>query len=161
MRGPMVDQTSEEARAEALELLEALTERQLGAHWNFGPTTGAVLRAVAANPDRVRCATGYVSPDDEFPATSTVYVRPPRPFRISVGPSQFYGPWPGDDDFDEDEEYVHPDWCECSDLLRYTREELGLDQRYAPDEILPDGPRWLPPDADPREPEQWLRLWWD
>lgn len=161
MRGPMQDLTSEEARAEALELLEAFTERQLESRWNFGPTTGAVLRAVAANPNRVRCAAGYLTPDEDCPATSTVYVRPSREFRISVGPSQFYGPFPGDDDFDETEEYVHPDWCECASLCEYVRDELGLDQQYGPDEILPDGPRWLPPDADPGEPEQWLRLWWD
>jgi hypothetical protein len=156
----MLDQTSEEARAEARDLLAALSEPQLGARWNFGPTTGAVLRAVVADPDRVRCATGYVSPEDEHPATSTVYVRPPRPFRISIGPSQFYGPWPGDDDYDE--EYVHPDWCECDALRSYLRDELGLDQEYGPDEILPDGPRWLPPDvADCGDQDQWLRLWWD
>jgi len=154
----MPDLTSEEARAEALELLAAFTDRQLEARWNSGPTTGAVLRAVAANPDRVRCADGYLTPDDDYPATSTVYVRPPRTFRISIGPSQFYGPWPGDDD----EEYVHPDWCECDALRRYIRDELGLDQDGGPDEILPDGPRWLPSGIDdPGEPAQWLRLWWD
>jgi hypothetical protein len=156
----MQDRTSEEARADALELLATLTARQLEARWNLGPTTGAVLRAVAANPDRVRCAAGYITPDGEHPATSTVYVRPSRPFRIAAGPSQFYGPWPGDEDYDE--EYVrHPDWCECDNLRRYLRDELGLDQEGGPDEILPDGPRWLPPDADFREPDQWLRLWWD
>ncbi|MGC5166461.1 hypothetical protein [Luteimicrobium sp. DT211] len=157
----MTDLSSEEAREEALELLDELTDRQLEARWNDGPTTGAVLRAVAANPDRVRCATGYIHPDDDWPATSTVYVRPERPFRIAVGPSQFYGPFPGDPEYDEDEEYVHPDWCECEGLRQYIRDELGLDQQYGPDEILPDGPRWLPPDADAGEPAQWLRLWWD
>jgi hypothetical protein len=157
----MQDVTCEEARAQALELLAALNDRQLEARWNFGPTTGAVLRAVAAHPDRVRCASGYLTPDEDYPATSTVYVRPPREFRISVGPSQFYGPFPGDDGYDELETYVHPDWCECDALGEYVRGELGLDQQYGPDEILPDGPRWLPPGVDPDEPAQWLRLWWD
>lgn len=85
MRGPMHQTTPDEARADALTLLATLTDRQLQARWNFGPTTGAILRAVAADPERVRCEAHYLSADEKHPATSTVYVRPPRPFRISPG----------------------------------------------------------------------------
>lgn len=155
MRGPMQQTTPDEARADALTLLATLTDRQLQARWNFGPTTGAILRAVAADPERVRCEAHYLSADEKHPATSTVYVRPPRPFRISRGPSQFDGSW-------DDNEYTHPDWCECEGLLRHVRDELGIDFQHGPDEIHPDALWSLSTQRlCDDEPESWFRLWWD
>jgi hypothetical protein len=84
-----------------------------------------------------------------------VYVRPPRPFRISAGPSQF-------ELWDTDDDYVHPDWCECVGLLRYVRVELGLDHDGAPNEIHPEPLDSRGPYATHEEaPTRWLRLWWD
>lgn len=155
MRGPLQGTIPDDARDEALQLLADLTAQQLEARWNLGPTTGAVLRAVAADPGRVRCATGYVSVDEKHPATSTVYVRPPRPFRISPGPSQC-APW------DDDNASVHPNWCECAGLLRYTREVLGLDHDGAPNEIHAEPPESCGLYATSQEgPAGWVRLWWD
>ncbi len=153
MNRPVWTMTSTEARAQAESWLDGLDERQLEARWNWGPTTGSILAAIIAEPDSVRCLPGMLDEPSDHPATSTVYVRPPTAMRISVGPSQFYGPQDGDND------YVHPDWCECDDLLRFAR-GLGLDPVHGPDEILPER-RWHPSDVADIGTRQWYRLWWD
>lgn len=61
-----------------------------------------------------------------------------------------------------DVDYVHLDWCEGADVLRYMREELRLDHVGAPDEIHPEPLASLTFRAT-REAAAtgWLRLWWD
>lgn len=143
--------TPREARSDAMLLLASLTDHQLEARWNFGPTTGAVLRGIASHPEQVRCSAGRLSADAVHPAISTVYVRPPRPFRIAPGPSQFSTTY-------DEEKYVHPDWCECAQLNRYFCRDLGLDPQSRPNEILPQ-PHLQGLAAD--DARQWFMLWWD
>ncbi|MEL7974735.1 hypothetical protein AAG589_02635 [Isoptericola sp. F-RaC21] len=146
--------TRESARSEARALLDRFGAQQLTGRWNFGPTTGSILEAIAATPERVRCDLGRLEADSpaSWPATSTVYVRPPRPMRISVGPSQFYPPTP------EDDEYEHPEWCECAALMAFVRDEFRLDFLHRPDEILPRPPMGLHGEDDS---SSWFMLWWD
>ncbi len=151
---PQHTTTPETAGAEARALLDSLSSPQREARWNFGPTTGSILAAISAGPARIRCDLGRIeaAADSDWPATSTVYVRPPRPMRISVGPSQFYPPTP------EDDEYEHPEWCECAALMAFVRDELRLDFQHWPDEILPRPPMWLHGEEDS---SSWFTLWWD
>lgn len=144
----------EAARSEARTLLDRLEPQQLVGRWNFGPTTGSILAAIVANPDRVRCDLGRIEAesDTDWPATSTVYVRPARSMRISVGPSQFYPPTP------EDDEYEHPPWCECAALMAFARDDVGLNFQCWPDEILPRAPIWQYGEEDS---SSWFTLWWD
>ncbi|PJI93548.1 hypothetical protein CLV34_2123 [Luteimicrobium subarcticum] len=143
------------ARNDAREHLARLDENQLESRWNGGPTTRSILRAIAAQPDRVRSPLGRLLDEPTHPALSTVYVRPTRPVRISVGPSQFQLP-PADVG---DDLYQHLDWCECAELLRIARDDFGLDPERGPDKILPRTPG--PPDPLASSRGEWFMLWWD
>lgn len=119
----------------ATRLLEVLPEGFLATErQNDGPTIGAVLRAVAANPDEV-VAHGYlVSPRrcDERLTVEGVLLRSPRDLRVFR---------------------THDDGCECDELVSRAQ-ALGIDDaRCRPHEITP----WLKTEGE----DPWWRLWWD
>jgi hypothetical protein len=124
----------------AADLLRCLPTDYLGGErQNDGPTLGAVLRAVAAHPDRVR-AHGYViGPGrcDERITAEGVLVRT-------------------DDDLTVDP--VHSPGCQC-DVLERIAAGLGVDDALVrPHEVG----RWRGAPAFPRgDGEHWYRLWWD
>ncbi len=108
---------------------------------NDGPTIGSVLRALAANPDRLRAHGYVVGPGrcDERVTIEGVLVRT-------------------DDELVVDRH--HSTGCQCEALVRYVAEELGVDDmRVPPHEV---GRWWGFEYTDGHERGQhWYRLWWD
>ena len=146
--------TSGNARSQAKALLASLSPRQREARWNLGPSTSSILAAMVAQPDRIWFDVRDLDLSCDYPATSAVYVRAPRPMQLSIGPSQF------SESTSSYDEYEHPAWCECADLMAFVGDELGLDHQVWPDEILPHAPSRRP-GGDVENDGQWIRLWWD
>ncbi|AEG42974.1 hypothetical protein [Isoptericola variabilis] len=111
---------------------------------NDGPSIGAVLRALAAHPDRLRAHGYVVGPGrcDERITVEGVLVRT-------------------DDELVVDRH--HSRSCQCEHLVRYVAEDLGIDDmRVPPHEV---GPWWgfsfNAPADEGEDEERWYRLWWD
>lgn len=122
------------AAARLLDLVDG--ERLASERQNDGPTLGAVLRAVAAHPDRL-LAHGYVvgpARCDERLTVEGVLVRTDAAVDLAsdAGPAA---------------------------LLDHVRTTLGIDDMWVPPhEITPWWGFGLPDDGPP---EHWHRLWWD
>jgi hypothetical protein len=108
---------------------------------NDGPSIGAVLRALAGHPDRLRAHGYVVGPGrcDERVTVEGVLVRT-------------------DDELVVDRH--HSSGCQCEHVVRYVAEDLGIrDMRVPPHEV---GRWWGFEYADgPEQGGHWYRLWWD